>query len=42
MTKGAPPKILSYEEVCYGVEFNEYWELEERYQYKQEAPSERV
>src|SRR5271170_3882055 len=35
MTKRAPPKILSYEEVCYGVGFNKYWELEERYQYEQ-------
>jgi 2-methylisocitrate lyase-like PEP mutase family enzyme len=42
MTKGAPPKILSYEEVCYGVGFNNYWELEDRYQNEQEAPSRRV
>jgi 2-methylisocitrate lyase-like PEP mutase family enzyme len=42
MTVGAPPKILSYEEVCYGVGFNKYWDLEERYQYEQEAPSKRV
>ena len=42
MTKGAPPKILSYDEVCYGVGFNKYWELEARYEYEQEAPSKRV
>ncbi|KAK9482580.1 Carboxyvinyl-carboxyphosphonate phosphorylmutase [Lipomyces starkeyi] len=33
MTKGAPPMILSYDEVCYGVGFNEYWEFEEKYKY---------
>lgn len=25
MTKGAPPTILSYSEVCRGVGFNKYW-----------------
>ncbi|KAJ4229196.1 hypothetical protein NW759_003920 [Fusarium solani] len=30
---GKPEQILSYEEVCYGVGFNKYWELEERYKY---------
>jgi methylisocitrate lyase len=25
MTEGAPPQILSYDEVCYGVGFNKYW-----------------
>ena len=25
MTTGAPPKILGYDEVCYGVGFNRYW-----------------
>lgn len=33
MTVGAPPEILSYGEVCYGVGFNKYWNLEERYKY---------
>ena len=33
MTLGAPPEILSYSEVCYGVGFNKYWDLEERYKY---------
>lgn len=33
MTIGAPPEILSYSEVCEGVGFNKYWELEERYKY---------
>jgi 2-methylisocitrate lyase-like PEP mutase family enzyme len=31
---GKPPAILSYDEVCEGVGFNEYFELEERYQYE--------
>ena len=30
---GRPPQILSYAEVCKGVGFNEYWDLEERYKY---------
>lgn len=34
MTKGRPPVILTYEEVCDGVGFNKYYELEERYQYE--------
>lgn len=25
LTKGKPPMILSYEEVCKGVGFNKYW-----------------
>lgn len=33
MTVGKPPEILSYDEVCYGVGFNKYWDLEERYMY---------
>ncbi|KAK1986442.1 Pyruvate/Phosphoenolpyruvate kinase-like domain-containing protein [Colletotrichum cereale] len=33
MTIGAPPMILSYNEVCRGVGFDKYWELEERYKY---------
>ncbi|KAK0663326.1 Carboxyvinyl-carboxyphosphonate phosphorylmutase [Lasiodiplodia hormozganensis] len=33
MTEGAPPMILSYSEVCEGVGFNKYWDLEERYKY---------
>lgn len=32
--KGSPPTILSYDEVCYGVGFNKYWDLEERYKYE--------
>ncbi|KAL4928988.1 isocitrate lyase/PEP mutase family protein [Aspergillus undulatus] len=31
---GAPPEILSYQEVCEGVGFNRYYDLEERYQYE--------
>ncbi|KAH8429670.1 isocitrate lyase/PEP mutase family protein [Aspergillus melleus] len=31
---GKPPTILSYGEVCEGVGFNKYYELEERYQYE--------
>jgi len=37
MTVGAPPEILSYSEVCYGVGFNKYWDLEERYKYKEDG-----
>lgn len=33
MTIGAPPPILSYAEVCEGVGFNKYWDLEEKYKY---------
>ncbi|PVH77346.1 putative isocitrate lyase/malate synthase [Cadophora sp. DSE1049] len=32
-TVGKPPTVLSYAEVCDGVGFNKYYELEERYQY---------
>jgi 2-methylisocitrate lyase-like PEP mutase family enzyme len=35
MTVGAPPEILSYSEVCEGVGFNKYWDLEERYKYNE-------
>src|SRR6185295_8793474 len=35
MTEGAPPQILSYDEVCYGVGFNKYWEREERYKFNE-------
>ena len=35
MTQGAPPEILSYDEVCYGVGFNKYWEREERYKFNE-------
>lgn len=35
MTVGAPPQILSYDEVCYGVGFNKYWEREERYKFNE-------
>ena len=31
---GKPPQILSYADVCEGVGFNKYWELEERYKYE--------
>ncbi|KAL4894228.1 Pyruvate/Phosphoenolpyruvate kinase-like domain-containing protein [Aspergillus ambiguus] len=31
---GRPPTVLSYQEVCEGVGFNTYYELEERYQYE--------
>lgn len=37
MTVGAPPSILSYSEVCEGVGFNKYWELEERYKYNEDG-----
>ncbi|THC91704.1 hypothetical protein EYZ11_008829 [Aspergillus tanneri] len=30
---GSPPTVLSYEEVCEGVGFNRYYEMEEKYQY---------
>ncbi|KAF7552169.1 hypothetical protein G7Z17_g4492 [Cylindrodendrum hubeiense] len=33
MTVGAPPMILSYSDVCEGVGFNKYWELEEGYKF---------
>ncbi|KAJ5712639.1 hypothetical protein N7493_009107 [Penicillium malachiteum] len=33
MTVGAPPMILSYDEVCEGVGFNKYWEREEKYKF---------
>lgn len=33
-TTGAPPGILSYDEVISGVGFKEYFELEDRYQYE--------
>ena len=32
--EGSPPTALSYSEVCEGVGFNRYYELEERYQYE--------
>ncbi|VUC35912.1 unnamed protein product [Clonostachys rosea] len=35
MTEGTPPQILSYSEVCEGVGFNKYWDLEERYKYNE-------
>jgi 2-methylisocitrate lyase-like PEP mutase family enzyme len=37
MTVGKPPVVLSYAEVCEGVGFNKYYELEERYQYEGRA-----
>ncbi|KEZ41993.1 Uncharacterized protein SAPIO_CDS6384 [Scedosporium apiospermum] len=35
MTVGAPPMILSYSEVCEGVGFNKYWDLEEKYKFEE-------
>ncbi|RFU79401.1 methylisocitrate lyase [Trichoderma arundinaceum] len=32
-TSGAPPRIMSFEEVCEAVGFDKYWELEEKYKY---------
>jgi methylisocitrate lyase len=32
-TLGKPGQILSYVQVCYGVGFNKYWDLEERYKF---------
>jgi 2-methylisocitrate lyase-like PEP mutase family enzyme len=37
MTVGAPSQILSYSEVCEGVGFNRYWDLEERYKYNEQG-----
>ena len=34
LTKGKPPTVLSYEEVCEGVGFNKYCRQDERYQYE--------
>lgn len=34
LTTGKPPVVLSYAEVCEGVGFNKYYELEERYQFE--------
>jgi 2-methylisocitrate lyase-like PEP mutase family enzyme len=31
LTVGAPPLILSYDDVCEGVGFNKYWDQEEIY-----------
>jgi 2-methylisocitrate lyase-like PEP mutase family enzyme len=42
MTTGGPPKILSYDEITYGVGFNKYWELEKRYEYEVEQASKRI
>lgn len=36
-TRGKPEEILSYDEVCYGVGFNKYWDLEEKYKYDAEG-----
>ncbi|KAJ5184263.1 hypothetical protein N7492_001879 [Penicillium capsulatum] len=33
MTVGAPPMILTYDQVCEGVGFNKYWDREEKYKY---------
>lgn len=32
---GKPPTVLSYAEVCDGVGFDKYYELEERYQFEE-------
>lgn len=32
-TLGKPEPILSYDQVCYGVGFNKYWDLEEKYKF---------
>lgn len=37
MTVGKPPLILSYSEVCEGVGFNKYWDLEDRYKFKEDG-----
>ncbi|XRM44846.1 hypothetical protein ABZX51_007953 [Aspergillus tubingensis] len=34
---GAPPMILGYSDVCEGVGFNKYWDLESRYEYDEEG-----
>ncbi|KAF4469386.1 carboxyphosphonoenolpyruvate phosphonomutase, partial [Fusarium albosuccineum] len=36
---GPPPMILSAEEVCRGVGFNNYWKLEKRYAYTDDGQS---
>ncbi|KAB8228951.1 isocitrate lyase/PEP mutase family protein [Aspergillus alliaceus] len=33
----APPVILGYSDVCEGVGFNQYWDLEARYEYDQDG-----
>ncbi|KAJ5468963.1 hypothetical protein N7475_006715 [Penicillium sp. IBT 31633x] len=33
MTVGAPPMILTYDQVCEGVGFDKYWDREEKYKY---------
>ncbi|KAJ5085031.1 hypothetical protein N7532_009802 [Penicillium argentinense] len=33
MTSGAPPMILTYDQVCEGVGFNKYWDREEKYKF---------
>lgn len=35
LTVGKPPEIMTFEEVCRGVGFEEYYKLEERYQYRE-------
>ncbi|KAF6843371.1 carboxyvinyl-carboxyphosphonate phosphorylmutase [Colletotrichum musicola] len=37
MTVGAPPMILSFDEVCEGVGFKKYWELENRYKFQDDG-----
>lgn len=37
MTVGAPPMILSFDEVFEGVAFKKYWELENRYKYQDDG-----
>ncbi|KAF2154264.1 isocitrate lyase/malate synthase [Myriangium duriaei CBS 260.36] len=36
MTVGPPPMILTYHQVCEGVGFNKYWDLEERYKFNED------
>ncbi|KAF4831117.1 2,3-dimethylmalate lyase [Colletotrichum tropicale] len=38
MTVGAPPMVLSFDEVCEGAGFKKYWELEDRYKYDDDGP----
>jgi 2-methylisocitrate lyase-like PEP mutase family enzyme len=34
MTVGKPPTVLSYQEVCEGVGFDRYYQMEEKYEYE--------
>ncbi|RDH37557.1 Pyruvate/Phosphoenolpyruvate kinase-like domain-containing protein [Aspergillus welwitschiae] len=37
LMSGAPPMILGYSDVCEGVGFNKYWDLESRYEYNEDG-----